>query len=272
MRSRRGAVLIVTLLAVLTLSACSQVPVTGRWRLMLVSRSETQQLGAKAWEDVLSQATVSNDEQMNRILLRVADRIIEHAHVPDAEWDVRLIRSDQVNAFALPGGKVAIYTGILPICRDEAGLAAVVGHEVAHVIARHGGERMSLGVAVQLALTGASAATQEWSPALREAVMAAMGLGANVGVMLPYSRTHENEADLIGTRLMAMAGYNPEAAPRVWKHMAEASQGAPPEFLSTHPASENRMKTLEEMLPEMRELYRKAPEQYGYGVALPSVN
>lgn len=253
------------------LSACSQVPITGRTRLLLTSVEMENNMGVQAYRQVLKDATICRDAAANAVLDRVGRRIAARAHMPDTAWEFKLIESEQVNAFALPGGKVVIYTGILPVCRTEAGLAAVVGHEVSHVIARHGGERMSLALGVQLALTGAAVAADEWDAQTSALVLAALGVGANVGVMLPYSRKHEYEADAIGMRLMARAGYDPAEAPPLWERMSRLGGSKPPEILSTHPASAGRMETLRAMLPEMRSLYERAPQQYGAGVTLPGM-
>ena len=260
-------VLVVALMG--ALAACSQVPLTGRSRLLLTSVATENQMGARAYDDIIGKAKLSDDAAANAILQRVGRRISAKAHVPGAEWEFKLIESEQANAFALPGGKVAVYTGIFRACKNEAGLAAVIGHEVGHVIARHSGERISLGLTVQVLLTGAGAVTGEWSPAKREALLAAMGLGAQVGVMLPYSRKHEYEADLIGIRLMARAGYDPSEAAKLWGRMDQLSKNKPLEMFSTHPPSAKRMKTLRQMQPDMMKLYDKVPEKHGVGVALP---
>ena len=271
MRLRRIALVLVTLCVVLTLTACSTVPITGRTRLMLTSVETENQMGVQAYTDIISKSKISTHPEANAILRRVVSRIAPLANVEGAEWECKLIESNQVNAFALPGGKVAVYTGILSVCDTEAGLAAVIGHEIGHVIARHGGERMSLGLAVQLVLTGSSVAMKDMDPKTSALILGALGVGANLGVMLPYSRKHEYESDYIGIRLMARAGYDPSEAPRLWQRMAAKSKGAPPEILSTHPASDRRSAALAEMLPEMKQIYAGAPKRYGLGVKLPMI-
>jgi predicted Zn-dependent protease len=176
-----------------------------------------------------------------------------------------------VNAFCLPGGKVAVFTGLFAIAKDEAGLAAVIGHEVAHAIARHGAERMSQGLALQVVGMGVAVATSGQSAATQQAIMQAYGLGAMVGVALPYGRTQESEADRIGLILMAKAGYNPEAAVALWQRMATLdSKGRPPEWLSTHPAPETREQDINSWMAEAEQYYRPEP---GLGdVPLPAIS
>src|SRR2546426_1197613 len=163
-------------------------------------------------------------------------------------------------SFALPGGKIAVYTGIFPVAKNEAGLAAILGHEVTHALARHGAERMSQGLLAQIGLEAASIALGSGTnPAVGQATMAALGLGVNVGVLLPFSRAHESEADHIGLLLAAQAGYDPHEAIHVWERMEQLSKGQPPEFLSTHPGHGTRIKQLEEWMPEALSDYRPQP-------------
>src|SRR5947208_9704932 len=174
------------------------------------------------------------------------------------KWIVTFIMHKQTrNAFALPGGKIAVYTGIFPIAKNEAGLAAILGHEVTHALARHGAERMSQGLLAQIGLEAASVALGSGSnPAVGQATMAALGLGVNVGVLLPFSRAHESEADHIGLLLAAQAGYDPAEAIHVWERMERLSKGQPPEFLSTHPGHGTRIKQLQEWMLEAMSYYR----------------
>jgi len=268
MRRLGRPVILLSLVFVATLAGCSQVPITGRNRLMLISASRENRLGAQAFEQFMQDAPVSHDPKLTGLVRRVGGRIAEKAHLPDAQWQFELVESEAVNAFALPGGKIVIYTGILRACPDEASLAAIIGHEAGHIIARHAGERMSIGLAVSIVLGGAELATEKMDPSKRAAILAAMGMGAKVGVSLPYSRLHEYEADSIGARLMARAGYDPAAAWEFWARMAEQHAAQPVEFLSTHPASDKRMEALKEMMPEMRQVYHKAPIKYGRGEIL----
>ena len=268
MRRQGRHVILLLLVFLATITGCSQVPITGRNRLMLIGASRENRLGAQAFEQFIQGAAISHDPKQTALVQQVGRRIAEKAHVPDAQWQFELVESDEVNAFALPGGKIVVYAGILNACPDEASLAAIIGHEAGHVIARHAGERMSIGLAVSIVLGGAELATGKMEPAKRAAILAAMGMGAQVGVSLPYSRLHEYEADAIGTRLMARAGYDPAAAWEFWQRMAERNSTQPVEFLSTHPAGRKRMEALKEMMPEMQQLYRKAPIKYGRGQSL----
>jgi predicted Zn-dependent protease len=173
-------------------------------------------------------------------------------------WEFNLIDDpNMVNAWCMPGGKVAFYTGILPICNNDVGIAVVMGHEVAHAIARHGNERMTLGLMQQVGGVALSVALTEKPEATKNLFMSAYGVGSNLGVMLPFSRTHESEADRLGLIFMSMAGYNPEEAPKFWGRMAKLSGGAqPPEFLSTHPAHETRIKDLNANMAEAKKYYK----------------
>ena len=248
----------------LCLPACTTVPYTHRSQLMLMSESDDLQLGAAAYKEVLKKEPITHDPQYTAPVQRVGQRIAAVADKPDYKWEFTVINDPKTaNAFCLPGGKVAVYTGIFPIARDDAGLAAVIGHEVAHALARHGAERMSrdtlmqvgaVGVAVAVGASGAGAGTQQ-------AIMQAYGLGSQVGVALPFSRSQESEADHIGLILMAKAGYNPEAAIGLWQRMAVAERGqAPPEWLSTHPSPSTREGDLRSWLAEA-EPYFKPPGQ-----------
>ena len=229
---------------------CETVPYTGRRQIQLVSATEEAQMGVQSFQQIVGKATLSTDAQANALVQRVGSRI---AAVTDLgyQWEFRVIQDDkQVNAFALPGGKVAVYTGMLPVTRDEAGLAAVLGHEIGHVLARHGGERVSQQMGVQTA-TQVLAGMASSNPATVQLVSAALGAGASVGVLLPWGRAQESEADHLGLILMAKAGYDPRAALELWKRRAEAAKGQrPPEFLSTHPSEATRIQQIEGWLPE----------------------
>jgi len=258
--------LLISLLLALLAGACSNVPGTGRSQLLLLSSGEEMRLGADTYTEMLATeriiTTGRDAEMVQRIGERIAQSAIDLLPKSDAKrfrWEFKLIDApDMVNAWALPGGKTAVYTGLLPITQDEDSLAAVMGHEVAHAIARHGNERMSHGMMLQLGMLGASMSTKNMDPEDRNMVLAGLGLGANVGVMLPFSRSHESEADEIGLMLAANAGYNPEAAIGLWQRMGAASQGAPPEWLSTHPSSNTRIEKLQALMPEANKLYQAA--------------
>ena len=239
-------------------SGCETVPYTGRQQLQLVSPEEEAQMGVQAFKEIVGKATLSSDTQVNAMVQRVGARVAAVTELP-YQWEFRVIQDDkQANAFALPGGKVAVYTGMLPITRDEAGLAAVIGHEIAHVVARHGGERLSQQMGVQTA-TQLLAGMSSSNPTTVQLVAAALGAGAQVGVLLPFGRAQESEADHIGLILMAKAGYDPRAAVTLWTRMAEAAKGQrPPEFLSTHPSEATRIQQIQGWLPEALKHYRPA--------------
>jgi predicted Zn-dependent protease len=207
---------------------------------------------------VLRKAKLSTDPALNEKVGRVGTRIAEATGRKDLQWEFKVIEGQQANAFALPGGKVAVYTGILPITRDDAGLAAVLGHEVAHAIARHGAERLSQDMLVQVGLAGTMTALSNRDPKTVQSVGALLGAGASVGLLLPWGRSQESEADHLGLIYMAKAGYDPHAARDLWIRMAEASKGSgkPPEFLSTHPSEATRIKQIDGWLPEAMQYYR----------------
>jgi predicted Zn-dependent protease len=240
-------------------TACETVPYTGRSQLQFMSPQQESQLGAQAYQQTLAKTKLSSDTAASEMVTRVGSRIAAVTGHPEYKWEYRLIQDDkQVNAFALPGGKVAVYTGILPITRDEHGLAAVLGHEIGHVIARHGGERVSQQMLVDVGLETTMVALSRGNPATVQAVASLLGAGAAVGVLLPWSRAQESEADHLGLILMAKAGYDPRAARDLWVRMAAASKGAgkPPEFLSTHPSEPTRIQQIEVSMPGAMQYYR----------------
>lgn len=263
------------------ISACATNPYTKRWQFLAVPKSYENNLGAQAYAQVLNdpKIKISHDPHEVDPVKRVADRIIEVAKrskyaesANEFDWEVVVIKDDKTqNAFALPGGKIAVYTGIFPIAKNEAGLAAIVGHEVVHALARHGAERMSQGVLAQVGLAGAAIAlqTQGFTPATSQAAMTALGLGTQVGILLPFSRKHESEADYIGLLFAAQAGYDPREAVSVWERMETASAGQPPEFLSTHPSHGTRIKQLQEWMPEALALYKRT--QHVASTPLPNI-
>jgi metalloendopeptidase OMA1, mitochondrial len=259
-RTRWYPVLCVAALLTAFAVACQTVPVTGRRQLQLISADDETQLGVNTYQQILQKSKVSKDPQVTALVTRVGSRIAAVAERPDFNWEYRVIEDRQANAFALPGGKIAVYTGILPITRDEAGLAAVLGHEVAHVTARHGGERMSQQLATKIGVTtlGLAAGVALGDPGATQLAAAAFGLGAEYGVLLPFSRAHESEADHIGLIYMAKAGYDPRAARDLWVRMAAAAKGGqrPPEFMSTHPSEATRITQIEAWLPEALQYYK----------------
>ena len=251
------------------LAACESAPITGRSQMMLVGESEERQMGLQAYREVLSRETLSHDAHINDLVQKVGRRIADAAEHPPREmwraprfrWEFKTVAKNEPNAFCLPGGKVVVYTGILPITRTEAGLAVVIGHEVAHALARHGAERMSDQMVAQVGAAAAavalSATVSGSNRAYLPAMMAAVGAGATVGYLLPMSRAQESEADRIGLVLMAMAGYDPREAVGVWERMRAASAGSrKAEWLSTHPADTTRIEDIKRWLPEALQYYR----------------
>lgn len=242
-------------------AGCATVPFTQRSQLLLTSEAQEMALGAEVYQHVLKDEKIIKDPRIVAPVREVGQRIAAVANKPDYAWEFNVIDApDVANASVLPGGKVLVYSGLFPVARDTAGLAAVLGHEVAHAIARHGGERMSQGMVLDLVGAGLSTAFQGASPQKQQAILAAFGLGAQVGVMLPFGRSQESEADQIGMALMAQAGYDPVATLELWERMrAQASGTAPPEWLSTHPSYGTRVANIRKWLPEARSYFRPDP-------------
>jgi predicted Zn-dependent protease len=249
------------LLSAVLLTACATVPYTGRRQMNLMSASEENQLGEDAYKDLLQKAKISTGREKLDLVRRVGRRIAAAADRPDFRWEFTLIEDDtQVNAFCLPGGKVAFYTGILPVTQNEDGAAVVMSHEIAHALARHGAERMSQGKLAQFGGQALSLVLAGKSIPAKELIGEAYGLGVGVGVMLPFSRAHESEADKIGLILMAKAGYNLEEAVAFWQRMEEAAAGKGADnplarFLSTHPSGGQRIGQIKGWLPEIKAQY-----------------
>ncbi|MCC7519289.1 MAG: M48 family metallopeptidase [Verrucomicrobiae bacterium] len=259
----RGASLAWAILAALLLAACYTVPKTGRSSFNFISAGEETQLGLSSFEEIKRQEKISADPAGNILVQRVGQRIAAAAaeDISIAKWEFVLFENAEPNAFALPGGKVGIYTGILPITRDDAGLAAVMGHEVAHVAARHGGERISQQLALAGLATGLAISLQKQDPGVRNLVLVGFGVGTTLAAVLPHSRMQEGEADRIGLIYMAKAGYPPEEAVAFWERFAEYNRkrgGRPPAFLSTHPTDEKRIADLRAEVPEARRYYAGA--------------
>lgn len=237
--------------------------------MSLISSAEINQMSSDQYQQVLRESKLSSNQEQVAMVKRVGNNIktaVEQymaskgasAELAGFNWEFNLIQDDEtVNAWCMPGGKVAFYTAIMPICQDELGVAVVMGHEVAHAIANHGRERMSQGLLAQFGLGTLSAAMGQNPTATQSIFMQAVGVGTNVG-MLKFSRSHESEADHIGLIFMSMAGYDPSAAPKFWERMATMSGGqSPPEFLSTHPSHDTRIKDLEGWIPEAMQYYKK---------------
>ncbi len=236
-----------------------EVAMTGRSQLIDISREQEMALGLQSYQEILSQQNVLRSGQAVDLVREIGYRlskVIEED--PGFEWEFNVIDADQANAFALPGGKVAVYTGILPIVENVNGLSAVMGHEIAHAIARHGAERMAHQKLVQYGSMAAGMALGSMDVGTQRMIMGALGAGAQYGVLLPFSRKHESEADYMGLIYLARACFDPREAPKIWERMAEHSQGQLSEFMSTHPSHETRIKLLNEWMPEalaVRERY-----------------
>lgn len=248
---------------------CRSAPVTGRKQMLFMPEDSEVSMGATAYQEVVAKEKLSTNAQYVDMVNRVGQRIAAVAGKPDYQWEFKVIASPEQNAFCLPGGKVAIHEGIIPICESESGLAVVMSHEIAHALARHGGERMSQGYAVDAAKQAVSYVTQSQDQVKRDALLKAYGVASQYGVILPYSRKHESEADHIGLMLMSKAGYDPAEAPRFWQRFAQANQNAAPaEFFSTHPSDQRRSADLLALLPEAQKLYDAAPVKFGRGEML----
>ena len=227
-------------------------PETGKSVRLALSSEQEETLGLQSYREILSQSQTIESGPEHNIVVRVAERLARATGnaAKDFKWQVSLIRSTQANAFCLPGGKIAVYTGILPHTKTEAGLAAVMGHEIAHAVARHGSQRLLRTTLAQTLMVGAQFSFSDMEPGQRQAVMAAIGAGAQYGVLLPFSREHESEADQMGLLYMARAGYDPREAIAFWERMSTAGGQQPPEFASTHPSHASRIEQLREFMPK----------------------
>jgi predicted Zn-dependent protease len=253
MRSR----IVSSILALSLFVACATSP-TGRKQIMLVPDSQMNLLGAQAFDQMKGQIPSDSDPALNSYVKCITTPLTEMAKdkLEVKSWETVVFKDDTANAFALPGGKIGVYTGIFKVAKNDGQLAAVLGHEVGHVIARHSGERMSQAVAAGLALEGTNLALGDAKS--KGIIMAALGLGAQFGALLPWGRTQESEADVIGLNLMAQAGFDPRQSVELWKNMGAAGGSQPPEFMSTHPSHETRMQSLTEHMPEAMRIYQQA--------------
>ena len=243
----RASRVVFFLLAATVVAACATAPVTGRQQFIAVSEPQAAQLGAQAYRQILGEKQVVTGTAESRMVEEVGRAIAAAVESP-YEWEFALLRDASPNAFALPGGKVGVHTGLFKVVNDQNQLAAVMAHEVAHVTARHSAERMTREMAIGAGLMGIGAAT---SPAAADILAQA----ATLGIVLPFSRTQELEADEIGLIYMAMAGYDPRAAIEVWQNFETLNGGRPPEFLSTHPSPPNRIERLQALMPHALEIY-----------------
>ncbi len=249
-------------------TACETVPLTGRQQLNLVPDDQILQMSLSSYDEFLAEHKVIRGTKDARMVQRVGERIQKAVEqylaqqnlsrqIEGYQWEFNLIQDKAKNAFAMPGGKVVVFDGILPVAQNETGLAVVMGHEIAHVIANHGNERMSQGLLAQMGGMALNVALSQKPAQTQQLFMTAFGVGAQVGFLLPYSRLQESEADHLGLIFMAIAGYDPRAAVDFWKRMSAGGGAAPPEFLSTHPAGQTRIQDLEKYIPEAMKYYKQ---------------
>ncbi|MBP2831908.1 M48 family metallopeptidase [Aquimarina sp. U1-2] len=252
-----------------SIASCKTNPFTGKKTLALVSNSQILPMAFQQYDQFLSQNKVIKGTSQAQMINNVGQKIAKaserwlnangyQGYLKDYRWEYTLVQDDAVNAWCMPGGKIVFYTGIMPIAKDETGVATIMGHEVAHALANHGQQRMSAGQLQQVAGVATSVAIQNKSAQTQQIIGTAFGLGTQLGVMLPFSRSHETEADRIGLQLMAIAGYDPDEAANLWRRMKANSGGqAPPEFLSTHPSSDTRIRNLTAWAPAAKAEARK---------------
>lgn len=251
----------------LLFAGCGSVPVTGRKQLNLVSNQEVLTLSLQQYDEFMKSAPVSTDKTNTAMVQRVGRNIANAVEtylknngyadeLASYAWEFNLVKSTDVNAFCMPGGKIVVYEGILPITQNETGLAVVIGHEVAHAVAKHSNERMSQQLVTQYGTAAVGTALGGASQGVQQAAAVALGLGSQYGILLPYSRKQELEADELGLIFMAMAGYDPTAASAFWTRMSQNSGGSTPEFMSTHPSDNTRIQQIQKYLPEALKYYK----------------
>lgn len=238
--------LLATSICALLIVSCAQSP-TGRRQVMLFDNNQLSTMGAQTFEQMKAEEKISTHAATNSYVQCVANALLRATpdEYREQNWEIVVFDSEQVNAFALPGGKIGVYTGLLKVAATPAQLSAVVGHEIGHVIAGHSNERLSTNQFLQVGLALADAGSKAYGVQYQQELMAALGVGAQVGVALPFSRTHETEADVIGLDLMAKAGFDPQESVALWRNMAKAGSGGTPQFLSSHPVPETRISTLQ---------------------------
>lgn len=263
--------LISTVVAVITIilfQTCSTVPLTGRSQLNMIPSSEMLTMSFQQYDEFLKENKLStNTAEVNMVkqtgarIQNAVERYLADNNLSSRlagyKWEFNLVEDKQVNAWCMPGGKVVVYTGILPVTKDETGLAVVMGHEIAHAIAEHGNERMSQQLLQQAGAVGLMVAMKDEPVQTQALWLTVYGVGTNVGFLLPYSRTQESEADHLGLIFMAMAGYDPHEATDFWKRMAKSGGATPPEFLSTHPSYDTRINNINSWMPEAMKYYKK---------------
>lgn len=259
-RSLLSSLLLITFVTG-ALTSCA-TSLEGRRQLMLMSSEEMDAMGAQSFEQLKQQTPLTTNKNIQQYVVCIANRIIPHVkQSPDPQqWEVQVFEGEQANAFALPGNKIGVYTGLLKYAKNQDQLAAVMGHEVAHVISGHSNERVSSQMATQAGLSLATIALGASQRENNGLILAGLGLGAQYGILLPFSRKHESEADLIGLNLIAQAGFDPAESIPLWQNMSQAG-AAPPEFMSTHPSNSTRIKQLKERIPQANVAYQKAIAQ-----------
>jgi predicted Zn-dependent protease len=255
------------LIALLIAAGCSTVPLTGRKQLNLVSNDEVLTSSFSQYDEYIKTAPISKDKKKTELVVKVGKRIAAAVEqylknngmedqIKEYQWDFHLVADATPNAFCMPGGKIVVYEGILPYTQDETGLAVVLGHEVAHAVAKHSNERMSQQMVIALGGEVVDMAVSKKSELVKQLAPTIYGLGSQYAVMLPYSRSHESEADHIGLIFMAMAGYDPAQAEGFWLRMSQSGGSKPPEFLSTHPSDQTRAEHIRSWLPEAQKYYK----------------
>jgi predicted Zn-dependent protease len=260
--------LLTVIILAIFIAACATVPVTGRRQIKLLPSEMVLSMSFQSYQDFLSQNKLSGNlgqtQMVKKVGYRIQKAVEEYFAAHDLSnrlagysWEFNLVEDKAINAWAMPGGKVVIYTGILPVTQGDKGLAVVMGHEIAHAVARHGNERMSQVLLAQLGGIALEEAIEKKPQETRDLFMNAYGMGATLGLLLPFSRLHESEADRLGLIFMSMAGYDPHESVNFWTRMAEQKKGGqPPQFLSTHPSDERRIANLQQLLPEAMQYYR----------------
>lgn len=258
---------LLTVCLMLSLTACSTVPITGRSQLNLIPGDSMLSMSLQEYDQFIKEHKLSTNQEQTQAVKRVGARIqgaVERyfassglsSHLSSYRWEFNLVEDKQVNAWCMPGGKVVVYTGLLPVAQGDAGLAVVMGHEIAHAIAEHGNERMSQGLLAQMGGVALSTALSTQTAATQQLWMSVYGVGAQYGAIMPYSRLQESEADQLGLVFMTMAGYDPNEALAFWERMASQKGGAaPPEFLSTHPSDATRIENIRRLIPEVKRQY-----------------
>ncbi len=249
--------------------SCSNVPLTGRKQFTAIPSSQMLALSSDSYTQVLSEHQISDNTAYVSSVRRVGEKVSQaverylemnglESRIERFDWQFNVLESEEVNAWCMPGGQIAFYEGIMPICGDDNGIAIVMGHEIAHAVAKHGNERMSQQLLINMGGVALSEALKTEKEQTQQLALLAFGVGTQLGVSLPYSRTHESEADELGLYFMAMAGYDPRTAPAFWERMEQAGGARPPEFLSTHPDPLNRVEHLHQIMPKAMEYYNAA--------------